>query len=397
MFNRSISKSFKKLVSLCVLLISLSLLLTTTVIALDAANTGQTSLDAGKTVKGPGFYSGNIVQIDGTVDGSVFAAGQEIRVNGIINGDLITAAEEINISGTVKGNLYSAARIINISGQVEGDALGAAQEIRILKDAELGRDALMAANKIVQTGTIKRQFFAAAQNIVIDGQIRDDAILHVEKLEFTEKAVIGGSLAYSSSQKASTEKAQISGKTTWTEVAEKQGRSPRATPATNYGRQLIRLLIGLAGALLIWYLVKLWRPRLWSETSRQIGEQPLKTIGVGALALITTPILAIILMVTVVGIPLGIILALTYAVIIYLAKIIAAVFIGSLLAQKFSWPQLHKGVWLVLLGLCIIAVMTRIPLLGFLSWLAIVFAGLGSVILAFSKTDSPTITPEELG
>jgi hypothetical protein len=116
-----------------------------------------------------------------------------------------------------------------------------------------------------------------------------------------------------------------------------------------------------------------------------ITEQPLKTLGLGALALIVTPILAIILMITLIGLPLGIILGLIYGVTLYLAKIIAAVFIGYWLAQKFSWPVIHKGVWLVLLGLAIIALLTKIPLIGFLLWLLVIFTGLGSVILSFAK------------
>ena len=86
-------------------------------------------------------------------------------------------------------------------------------------------------------------------------------------------------------------------------------------------------------------------------------------------------------MITVIGLPLGIILALTYGVILYLAKIIAAVFIGYLLAARFSWPVIHKGVWLVLLGLALIALLTKIPVLGFVLWLLVIFAGLGAVIL----------------
>ncbi|MDX9872698.1 MAG: hypothetical protein RBT41_09795, partial [Clostridia bacterium] len=66
-----------------------------------------------------------------------------------------------------------------------------------------------------------------------------------------------------------------------------------------------------------------------------------------------------------------------------------AVFIGYWLAQRFSWPEIHKGVWFVLLGLAVIALLGKVPFLGFLMWLVILFAGLGAVFLSFASPEKP--------
>ena len=347
-------------------------------LAIDLRNNDFIQVPKEETIKGPGFYSGQIVQIDGTVDGTAFSAGQEIRINGTVTGDLFVAGRNITIKGKVLGNVYCAAQYITVAGQVGGDIFSAGQDVIIAKEAAIQRDLSAAGRRIDYAGQVGRQFLAAGQDIYINGHTGDDVRLSAERLELLDNALIGGNLFYQSPNEAFISSgAKVSGTTDWKKTEQKQ----QAPVKKGYGIDFLGLLWGLAASLLIWFLVAIWRPRFWTQTRQQIGHQPLKTLGIGALALIVTPILAIFLLFTVVGLPLGIILALTYGVILYLAKIIAAVFIGYAIAERFAWPHIHKGVWLVLLGLTLIALLTKIPVLGFLFWLLVIFAGLGSVIL----------------
>ncbi|MBZ4654679.1 MAG: hypothetical protein JG781_2036 [Peptococcaceae bacterium] len=357
------------------------LVISVPVLAVTAESDDNITVKTGDTAKGPRFYAGSSVKIDGTVDGTVFSAAREITINGTINGDLFTAAQEITINGKVMGNLYAAGQDVKIAGQVSGDVFGAGQKIDVTKDALLQRDALLAGAKIVHNGQIQRQLLGYGENISVSGLVGSDASMEVEKLEIRDGTMIKGNLTYRSPNKASiSNTAKVNGPIDW------QKTEPRVhKEKPRFADNFISLILGLLGALLIWFLIHLWRPAFWSSTATIIREQPLKTLGVGALVLILTPILVILLMITVIGIPLGVIVGLAYGVGIYLAKIIVAVFIGFQLSQKFHWPQLHRGVWLVLLGLAILALLTRIPFIGFLVTLLVVFAGLGSILLTYAK------------
>lgn len=337
-------------------------------------------IDADETIKGPGFYAGDTVQIDGIIDGITFVAGREVRINGEIKGDLFAAAQEIIIDGKINGNLFSAGENIVINGKVKGDVFGAAKEINITKEAVNYRDVFVAGSKIVHTGKIDRQLFAAAQDMNIHGSIDDDVKLDVENLKIHDSAVIKGNVAYSSSNQGSiSPNAQVTGKIDWNEITPDE-------EATGEGQnKFTPMLISLAGALLLWLIITFWRPQFWIRTSEVILGQSLKTIGVGFLVLLVTPILAILLMITVIGIPLGIILSLIYGVSIYLTKIIVAVALGYGIAKKFSWPEKHKGVWLVLLGLVILTLLSNLPFIGFIVKLVTIVLGLGSLLLTYAK------------
>lgn len=355
-------------------------------------NQNMQKLGPGDTIDGTGFFTGNSIQIDGTVEGTAFAFGQVVRINGTINGDLVTCAQTLYISGTVKGNIYAAGQDLTVGTQANGDVFIAGQRVEIAKEAVIGRDLFIGGDTVLMDGAVQREFYVNGSNVSISGIVGRNVNMEGTYLNLLDGANIKGDLSYRTHDKAKISSgAVVQGKTNWQYV------EPVETPQKKtFVSDLTGMLWSIAGALLIWFLVRVWRPEFWTKNARTIDEKPLKTIGVGILALIVTPILAILLMVTVIGIPLGIILGLAYGVAIYLSKIVVAAFIGYWLSKRFKWAQIHKGVWAVLLALVILEVLTNIQYIDFISWLLIVFAGLGTLVLTNYKANKTNGSkPEE--
>lgn len=349
-------------------------------------------LAAGETIDGPGFFAGNVVKVDGNVEGTTFVSGQDVRINGNINGDLFVASQTITISGTVTGNIYGAGQAIDFDGQSEGDIFFAGQSISVGQDASVGRDLFAAGATILQEGTVQRNLFGGAAEIVLSGQIGGDANLQTDNLALHDEAAIAGDLNYKGAKEAviGTD-ATVTGETNWEfaetvnvdrEVAAKETRTPV--------RKFFWFLWSLASALLIWFLIRIWRPAFWNNTVHPLAEKPLKTLGVGLLTLLVVPPMIILAMVTVIGIPAGFMLSAIYTFSLYLSRIIVAVFIGHSAAKRFKWPELHKGVWPVLLGLVVLGLLGLLPFVNFLSSLLTVMAGLGALVMAHYKA-----APEE--
>lgn len=351
-------------------------------------------IDASETIKGPIFIRGRYINVDGIVDGTTFIAGQEVTINGTIKGDVIILSEYINIKGTVEGDLYSAASKVIISGKINGSSTVAAQDIDILQGAVINRDGLFASSRLNVLGKINRQLFAGAESIIIDGQVNDDTKLTVGELKVDDTANIAGSLTYKSKEEAYvSSNAKISGPTKW--IERKFEPKPEAE-ADKYADDFFDFLIKIASALLIWFIVITWKPFFWKESQQTVLEKPLKTLGLGVLILILGPIATLVLMITIIGIPLGVILALMYGVALYLSKIVVAVLIGYYIAEKFNWPELHKGVWIVLLGLTLLTLVTKIPIVGVIIYLIILFTGLGAIaITLFQNKPTLPIPPVE--
>lgn len=345
---------------------------------------GSGVLEAGQTVDGTVMFSGNVIRIDGTVEGTAFAFGQDVVVNGTINGDLIVAAQSIEINGTVNGNIYSAGQDLTIGTKTGWDAFLAGQNIKINSDAVIGRDLFVAGASISQNGTVQRRLSAGGSEVSMGGTVGQDAVLDSDKINILSGSNIKGNLYYTSSNKANIASGSIiGGSTDWTY------RQPEQTKQPTFMDSWVGILLGIASALLIWLLVRFWRPEFWNKNSKVIVEKPFKALGTGALALLVTPIIAILLMATVIGIPMGIILGIAYGVAIYLSKIVVASAFGYWMAKRYKWASIHKGVWPVLLALAVLAVLTKLPYVAFLIGLLVVLAGLGAIVSSNIGAEKP--------
>lgn len=376
--NAKHKRPFRRAALTLILVIVLGFtLLGATAMASSIAEQGAIStLDSGYTLDGTGFFAGNTVVVNGDVNGSAFAAGTNIYINGTVNGDLFVAGTNIEINGTVLGNIYGAGQDITYNSNTsQGDVAFAGQRIYISTDAVANRE-LFAAGTIVNIdGTVARDFYGAGADITISGTVGRNVWLDAQDIQLLSSGTIGGDLYYRSEQKANLRSGTIQGNTEWKKVE----RTHEMTQRT-WSSRLMGALFTIVSSILIWTAITLLKPEVWEKTSAKIFAQPLKTLGVGALALIVTPILTILIMLTVVGIPLAVLMGTFYGIFLYLSRIIVAVFIGKWLAKSLGWKEVHKGFWLTLLGLILITVLAMVPYLRILIWLLVVFTGLGSLI-----------------
>lgn len=349
------------------------------------------TLEAGATLDGPGFFTGNLIQIDGTVDGVTFAAGEEIRVNGDINGALFAAGQRIVISGEVNGNIYGAGEVIEMNGQSEGEVFLAGETVSIDEEAEIGRDAFTAAMNVRIHGSIPRHLFSAGETVILNGAIGGNAQVTTEQLSLNDSATIEGDLVYDSPNEAEVASgAEVAGQTDWTQTESWNMRRPISRQA-RWFLSFIWVLWSILSTLVVWFVIKLISKDFWVDTVWPIADESLKTIGTGLLGLILTPFLAGILMVTVIGIPMGIILFMLYGIALYMAKIILALFIGGSLFRLMGRTEGNNEFLIVLIGIVILDILMIIPILNFITGLIVAVLGLGALILSrrdgYKRTD----------
>jgi hypothetical protein len=105
----------------------------------------------------------------------------------------------------------------------------------------------------------------------------------------------------------------------------------------------------------------------------------LLSLLVGLLVLVATPVAALILVLTVVGLPLGIILLGCYALALYLGVIVVAATLGRTLvhAEPGQNGRFAAG---LLLGLVIITIAVSLPVIGVGVRLLVILLGLGALV-----------------
>ena len=121
-----------------------------------------------------------------------------------------------------------------------------------------------------------------------------------------------------------------------------------------------------------------------SQACKRIGP----AIGFGALFLFATPIAALIVCATIVGLSVGIPALLLYAIAVYATKI----FVGAWLGEKLLGASVGFGpaVGRLALGLAILRALRMLPYVGLLVGLLTVMMGLGAIVLSLHRRITPT-------
>ena len=339
-------------------------------------------------ITGPLFTAGNFIVVDADVDGDVFAAGQDITINGDINGDLLGAARTIRVNGNISGNIRCAVSDLDVNGEVGKSLTAAAAQVRLNEDSVVAGDALVFAGVATFSGTLGRQALGAGSDFRISGPIGGNVkFWGVEKLTVGQSASVNGDLAYGSPNEAVISPgAKITGTTKW-DLIQKPAEPQVRQKGFDWSGVVFRFITGL----LVWGVLLLIFPKIWGKFSENILNKPGSALGWGALALLVAPLAALLLMITVIGIPLSMLLIIVYMVLLCAANIIVADAAGRYLAKSFGWEGRVHIIWPFMLSYAVLILLGKIPVAGAFISLIVAALALGGVVLAIQRCRQHTV------
>ncbi|OIO48060.1 MAG: hypothetical protein AUJ28_00055 [Parcubacteria group bacterium CG1_02_37_51] len=350
----------------------LSLLALLVVPAIIYANSDSFYLQEDEVYNANLYRAGTTLDIAGEVNGDVYLAGQSINISGHIRGDVIAAGEVIKIDGIVDGNIRVAGRDITIGADVKRSVTAVGQSIFINDDAKIGATVLTFGQNIEMRGSISGNLDAAGETIFITGDLTHTNLFDVDNLKLSDAAEIRGNLNYTSYQEA-----DIAEGTTIGGIINYEQAKTSTAPIYNasfFWNKLLKLLRWfLIGLLLLW-LVKGYT----LEITAKMKDDPAKIILWGVLFFVVTPLVAIVLMISVIGIPLALMIMAIYVIALYIAKIFAALLVGQWVSKKFNWSFALP--WQFLLGLVIYLILVSLPWIGGALVIIALWWGLGGMI-----------------
>jgi MFS family permease len=124
-----------------------------------------------------------------------------------------------------------------------------------------------------------------------------------------------------------------------------------------------------------------WGNRVTGRLTSQPGATLLS--GLGGLLLI--PLLVVLLLATVIGIPLAFIVLALFVIALMLSGVFVSWWVGGWLCEQFQQPQTVRW-WRMLLGTFVVALLVALPVVGALFGLLIMLVGLGALLLERRET-----------
>lgn len=331
------------------------------------------------------FFGGETVEILGTINGDVYVAGGQVMIGGTINGDLFVAGGDVNLNGTVTQDVRLAAGQLNLDGTIGRNATFAAGNISMSQSATIQGSVLSFSGNQNYQGTVGGDIITFAGNTVISNQVNGNVDAVGESLRISPSAIIAGDLTYNENANIQIdEAAQVNGEV----IPQAPINIHMDTPNKEEVAQVFAAIglffttVSFVSALILGLLLHRLAPIYMAQTAKGISQAPFKNLGIGFVTLFLTPVLAVVLMASVFGFPLGLLTFVVFFVGLYFAKLYVATALGQIIAKAVKWQTSKYLEFLI--GLVVLYILFIIPVIGTIVQFLTLLFGLGALVLSKS-------------
>lgn len=341
----------------------------------------EISIKSGSDVRDNLYAAGGTVSVGGNILGDLLVAGGTIMVSKNVSDDIAAAGGTITILGNSGGDVRVAGGNIFIGGDVAGDLIITGGSVTVSPDVSIGKDLILAGGQVVFDGNVLGNAQIMAGNATINGHIKGTSKITVsDKLVIGDGATIDGDLEYTAPKAdvlTLSTSAVIQGKTIFTESKTIKRDDAKNFIFAVFGTLVVfKLLSFIIVALVLAWLFR----RFSTSVVSGIIENPLSMLGKGFVAVVVVPIAAIILLVTIFGAPFGIMMMLSYGLLLILSGIYSGVVTGVWLSKAIRKSSEVVITWKnVTGGVVLLAIVKLIPFIGWIVWLFMILVTIGSL------------------
>ncbi|HBA83951.1 MAG TPA: hypothetical protein DCZ95_07660 [Verrucomicrobia bacterium] len=346
-------------------------------------------LDATNALAAETYIWGDRIDLHGHTLDDVFLLGQTIKIDGETLDDIWVFTDAFVFSGTAREDVRVAARqAVQLTGTFEKNLVVAGKTVSLGPDSLVQGEALLLGESVIVEGHVQGDVHVAAYNATLSGKMDGLVRLYADDIVVLPGAEIHGDLIYTSQKELFlNEKVVLTGKLIRRDIQAWNTETPSYRTILSF-----KMFFYLAALVAGIPFVSLF-PYLTGRAVRQVRKSAWKCALIGVVAFCLIPVLAVLSVLTLIGIPLGLVLAAAYAVMLYVSKFFVALAVGG---SIFRWngPQSFSRVFSALsMGLIALYAATLLPVVGSAVWLVITFMGLGSLLLALFQPPQP---PPEL-
>jgi cytoskeletal protein CcmA (bactofilin family) len=333
------------------------------------------SIPAGETVDDTLVAFADSINVRGTITGDLVAFARQIAIQGTVQGDVIVFAQRIEITGNVGGDVFGFGQTVQANGLLGRNLWGFGQTVSIGSAGKLENNATLFGAEANVDGQVGSDLTAYAGFLDIGSKIGRDVQFRGDRLLIRAPSTIGRNLNVTTKSEQDTQiesGVSIQGKKTVDFFKPKPSKYRRLG---FYVRE--SLWIGAAffmGLLLYWFFPQVGRIPLSN------GRFALKSGGVGFLAAVAAPVAALLLGITVIGLPIALVTLVLWLLGLYLSKIIVARFIGGAIL-KTGDARMSSIAPSLVVGLIIVIICVDLPYVGGVINFLLVLIGLGALVI----------------
>ncbi|HEX7810652.1 MAG TPA: polymer-forming cytoskeletal protein [Burkholderiales bacterium] len=343
-------------------------------------------------IAGDYFGAGSNLTPGTPVEGDAFIAGGQVSLQTAVAGDAVLSGGTVEISAPVGDDLYASGVSVVLESTVNGNARLAGGNVEIAKSANVAGKATIAGRTVRVLGKVGHQLAVFGDRVMIDGHVAGNVTIAARSLEVGPNARITGKLTYRGPAEPVIETgAVISGGTNHPEVDFDGDFQPLSQVA---GWTLaIAFTVGL---FFLGLLGIVSGPVTTSKVGQLVRSRQFACLGIGLVMILCMPLAALVLAMTVVGIPLAFVLAMLWPVMLifgYLAGVMSVTdaIVG---ARPRKLPGSGLRAFMLALGLAGMLAFCSVPLIGWVLGVVLTIAGVGAMALQVFSGHAYVVRPQ---
>jgi hypothetical protein len=341
---------------------------------------------------GDEYAGGQNAEITKPAENDAFAAGFNVGVSSPVSGDAHLAGFNVSVDAAVAGDVYGAGFGVTISAPVGDDLTAAGNTITVASGGRVSGNARLAGQTVTLNAPVAGSVLIAAQVATVTSSISGDLQFTGETLTFAGGAKVNGKVTIrapneidvpatvASADRVSFERLEYAQRVTGpAQVALEtvQTMSPWMLIVPAIIWNVVLLVIGLI-------IFAIFPKRSMSLYQRSVAK-PWYTLWVGLLSLSVLFGAIPVLGMTLIGIPLIPVEIIVFVLAWIVAQVTGAYVLGGRILAAFKMQAAPIMVQLVglFIGLVIVWVLSFVPFLNWLVWLAVLVLGLGGLTRTF--------------
>lgn len=336
---------------------------------------GQDQIRTGNT-----YVASEESLVAGTINGDLVLVSGKAMVTGVIDDDLLAAGGSIQLAGTVGGDVRLVAGESVIGGTVGGDVAVVGGKSTVVAGTKVAGDLLVVGGQVRIDGSIGGRVRISGGEVTVNGPVTGAVEVKGGRLIIGEQAVIAGNVSYRGPQAPTiTPGAVVLGKTDFTR--DDFGRAQFRSFAHGMG-----VLAGAAGLLMSLTLALVFFS-VFKKSAHALTHAALSSFwphaGRGLLAMIALPIISVIIMLTIVGLPIGGFGLMVFGLGNILAMALSGIVFGAWIQRfVFKKSEHQPTVTTVVWGTVALRAITFIPVVGWI--VGLLFCSVSFGVLAHS-------------
>ena len=341
------------------------------------------------------YIAGGSITINAPVHGDLIIAGGTVIINDSVTNDILVAAGRVVLNGFVSDDIRCAGGTIRISKNVTGEVVVTGGSIIIEKGVTIG--SLLAAGgnitvdgningevkgtfgELILNGNTAKNIDCRGGKITVNGNIGGKSVLAARNIIIGNNAVFNSDVRYWSKHGSVDFKQSL-----------KNGKAIY-DPSISIGSAewyylgaatILGLLWYLGMAFLMILIVEYLFPVSMKKAANTLFNSTLKSLGFGFLFFIAVPVIALVAIITVIGVPVGILLVFCYIVLIVLATVITSVVAANWFNNRYNKNWNFWRLSLAAFGIFILLkLVSAAPFVGWLTLILLVCVSFGGILL----------------